>query len=82
MPPTELDLYRKIIVNEIAFLDIQTTLAPSLSSLADVEKVSAEFVKHYPIMQSAFRQVIIATQLGYLRYYAKNLMPSQRARKH
>ncbi len=71
MPPSELDLHRKIIVNEIAFLDVQTTLAPSLSSLADVEKVSAEFIKHYPIMQSAFRQVIIATQLGYLRYYAK-----------
>lgn len=71
MPPTELDLYQKIITNEIAFLDIQTTLAPSLSSLADVDKVSNEFIKHYPIMQSAFRQVIIATQLGYLRYYAK-----------
>ncbi|MEK7576987.1 MAG: hypothetical protein AAB492_00025 [Patescibacteria group bacterium] len=71
MPPAELDLYHKIITNEIAFLDQETSLAPSLSSLADVEKVSQEFIKHYPLMQSAFRQVIIATQLGYLRYFAK-----------
>jgi hypothetical protein len=71
MPPAELELYRKILINEIAFLDAQTTLAPSLSSLADVEKLSQEFIKHYPILQSAFRQIIVATQLGYLRYFAK-----------
>lgn len=71
MPPTDLNLYQRIITNEIAFLDQETTLAPSLSSLNDVEKVSQEFIKHYPTMQSAFRQVIVATQLGYLRYFAK-----------
>lgn len=71
MPPAELNLYQKIITNEIAFLDQETTLAPSLSSLADVNKVSEEFIKHYPLMQSAFRQAIIATQLGYLRYFSK-----------
>lgn len=71
MPPAELELYQKIITNEIAFLDQETSLAPSLSSLTDVDKMSQEFIKHYPTMQSAFRQVIINTQLGYLRYFAK-----------
>lgn len=71
MPATDLTLYQSIITNEIAFLDKESTLAPSLSSLTDVEKTSQEFIKHYPILQSGFRQVIIATQLGYLRYFAK-----------
>ncbi len=71
MPPAELDLYQKIITNEIAFLDQETSMAPSLSSLADVEKMSSEFIKHYPILQSSYRQTIIAVQLGYLRYFAK-----------
>lgn len=71
MPTTDLNLYQSIITNEIAFLDKESTQAPSLSSLTDVEKTSQEFIKHYPILQSGFRQVIIATQLGYLRYFAK-----------
>lgn len=68
---SELTIYRAIITNQIAYLDQNIVLAPSIASLDDAERVSEEFVKNYETMQAAYRQTIAAIELGYLNYFAK-----------
>lgn len=68
---SELSTYRPIITNQIAFLDQNVVLAPSIASLEDAQTVSEKFEANYEIMQSAYRQLIIAIELGYLNYFAK-----------
>lgn len=67
----ELLVNRAILTNQIAYLDQNIVLAPSISSLDDAGKVSEQFVKNYETMQSGYRQVIASIELGYLNYFAK-----------
>jgi hypothetical protein len=76
---TELNLYRTLITNEIAFLDQQSTLANSVSSTDDAERISKEFAKHYPLMVGGMRQIIVGIQLGYLNYFAVQFENSAKA---
>lgn len=69
--PTEAQLYRSIITNQIGFLDNHSVQAPSLSSLEDAQKSADAFAKNYPTLQSAYRQTIVAIELGYLNYFAQ-----------
>lgn len=64
-------VYRAILTNQIAFLDQNAVLAPSISSLADANQVSEKFETNYETMQSAYRQIISSIQLGYLNYFAE-----------
>lgn len=67
----ELPLYRTIITNQIGFLDQNIVLAPSVASFDDAKSVSEKFETNYDIMQSAYRQIIAAIELGYLNYFAR-----------
>jgi hypothetical protein len=71
MIASEKQTYRAILTNQIAYLDQHLILAPSIASLDDAEDVSEKFVTNYETMQSAYRQIIAALQLGYLNYFAK-----------
>ncbi len=67
----EISTYRAIITNQIAFLDQNVVLAPSIASFEDALSVSEKFETNYEIMQSAYRQLIASLELGYLTYFAK-----------
>lgn len=66
----EKQVYRAILTNQIAFLDQNVVLAPSISSLDDAKSVSEKFVTNYETMQSGYRQIIGALELGYLVYFS------------
>lgn len=70
MLSSEISLYRSIITNQIAFLDQNAVLAPSAASFADAAQISKAFDTQYETMQAAYRQTIVAIQLGYLNYFA------------
>lgn len=67
----EKHVYRAILTNQIAFLDQNVVLAPSIASLDDAKSVSEKFVTNYDTMQSGYRQIIGAIELGYLMYFSK-----------
>ncbi len=69
--PAEQQIYRAVLTNQIAFLDQNVILAPSIASLDDAKSVSEKFETNYETMQSAYRQIIGALELGYLNYFAK-----------
>lgn len=71
MLASEKQTYRAILTNQIAYIDQHLILAPSIASLEDAEDVSEKFVTNYETMQSAYRQIISALELGYLNYFAK-----------
>lgn len=64
-------VYRAILTNQIAFLDQNAVLVPSIASFDDAIKVSEKFETNYETMQSAYRQIIASIELGYLNYFAK-----------
>lgn len=68
---SEKQTYRAILTNQIAFLDQNLVLAPSISSFDDAKNISEKFVTNYETMQSAYRQIIVALELGYLMYFSK-----------
>jgi len=71
MLANEKQTYRAILTNQIAFIDQHLVLAPSIASLDDAQDVSEKFETNYDVMQSAYRQIISALELGYLNYFAK-----------
>ena len=71
MLASEKQTYRAILTNQIAFIDQHLVLAPSIASLDDAQDVSEKFETNYEIMQSAYRQIISALELGYLNYFSK-----------
>lgn len=70
MIATEKQTYRAILTNQIAFIDQHLVLAPSIASLDDAQSVSEKFEMNYDVMQSAYRQIIGALDLGHLSYFA------------
>lgn len=64
-------VYRAILTNQIAFLDQNAVLVPSVASFDDAVNVSEKFETNYETMQSAYRQIIASIELGYLNYFAK-----------
>lgn len=71
MIASEKQTYRAILTNQIAYIDQHLVLAPSIASLDDAQKVSEKFESNYDVMQSAYRQIIGALELGYLDYFSR-----------
>lgn len=67
----EVTTSRAILTNQIAFLDQNLVLAPSIASFDDAKSVSEKFETNYETMQSAYRQIVATVELGYLNYFAK-----------
>ena len=62
--------YRSTMTNQIAFLDQNSLASGNLQSLSDAQSLSDGFIKNYLVMQSSYRQTIVAIELGYLNYFA------------
>lgn len=68
---TDRSYYQTLIQNEVAWLDANTKLIPSIGSLADATKVSEELEQHYRVLQNSMLQIIAGISLGNLTGLAK-----------
>lgn len=65
------DQYRRIIGNEIAFLETHALTIPSVGSLEDAQEVSKQLESHYMVLQTSIRQILTGLSLGQLAIVAK-----------
>jgi len=70
--PSNKQLYLSLLGNELAFLETQNNLVPSINTLSDTVSSSEQLESHYPVLQITIRKIIAGISLGQLNIIAQN----------
>lgn len=65
-------LYLSLLGNELAFLETQNTLVPSINSIEDAVTSSQQLESRYPVLQTTIRKITASISLGQLNIIAQN----------
>jgi len=66
MGDVERTQFKKLIESEIAFLEKNNLLIPSISTIRDADRTSKELEEHYGVLSRSMRQIILGVTLANL----------------